>query len=133
MTATIKKWQPVPKELVAACREFGLDFPYDKKNYSEKDYLNFLPEFLIQYEPVSQTLLFTKDRVVDPHDDIFLGMENPGFDLSFFWVLSGDGFFKIDGEPAFKAKTGDWFVFDHTKEHMLFSKKQLLIMSVQLQ
>jgi hypothetical protein len=133
MKSTIKGFGIVPKELILACKKFGLEFPYDKKNYSEKDYFDFLPEVLIQYEPVNQTLLFTKDRVVDPHDDIFLGMENPGFDLSFFWVLSGDGFFKIDGEPAFKAKKGDWFVFDHKKEHMLFSKKQFLIVSVQLQ
>ena len=60
-----------------------------------------------------------------PHTDEwtgFGGLRSSAKQLTLFWLLKGKVTFKVDGEKHVNMVRGDYVVFDHRKEHMVFAK-----------
>lgn len=117
-TMDIHRHAVLPRHLAHA-EEFGDDTLDSKPPESFYDGCPDVPGF----ERAEPGCLLAMSKCVMPHTDPWLGDCDrvPRTQRSFFWLLSGEVTFKVDGFAHRPMKPGEWVIFDHRREHMVLA------------
>jgi hypothetical protein len=66
--------------------------------------------------------LMMMDHSISPHTDTWIyRYGNPRMQRTIFWMLCGSVIFKVDGYESTTMTCGDYVIFDHRHEHMVFA------------
>jgi hypothetical protein len=117
-TLDIHRQAVLPRHLAQA-EEFGDDSLDSKPPESFYEGCPQVPGF----DRAEPGCLLAMCKCVMPHSDTWLGDWDrvPRVQRSFFWLLSGEVTFKVDGYAHRQMQAGDWVVFDHRREHMVLA------------